>query len=190
MAKCGGNSNTMNLLVSLAFVGLLSIANVGAVDIIFYDQTDACGGTGFSFNGVDAQVCCLADGGSVLVTSSDSCKTSQVYRNGGCSDNTPTLTGTGNICYIGGAYTAAFWFNSCRRRSLLSDDGCTSQGNPSGVVFTHDAAKGNWVLESSDAADLHSQLSDISDAEKVNWLQTRGAIFEPATVEIKNVVLN
>ena len=132
-------------------------------------------------NGVAAQVCCAvsaSSGGSVLVTSASSSVASRFYRDGACT--TQVGTGSGNFCIVGGQFTGAYWFNG-RRRSLLGDAGsikCDSAMKPTGVVYTEDASQGHWMLTcSSDAAELFSQMQNVTDAEKVNWLMARGATY-------------
>lgn len=170
-------ANINALLPVLLLLQLTSL--VGAVDIIFYTSTSACSGGGYSFNGVAAQVCCAvsaSSGGSVLVTSASSSVASRFYRGGACA--TQVGTGSGNFCLLGGQFTGAYWFNS-RRRSLLGDIKCESAMKPTGVVYTEDASQGHWMLTcSSDAAaELFSQMQNVTDAEKVNWLMARGATY-------------
>ncbi|BFI19392.1 hypothetical protein MPTK1_7g02910 [Marchantia polymorpha subsp. ruderalis] len=190
MEKNGAFSK-MYLIVPMVLLGLFSM--VGAVDIIFYQDSGACRGSGYSFNGIARQVCCVANGGSVLFTDMDGCKTSLVYRNGGCNSG-QVGSGTGNRCYIGGGFTSGYWYQSCRRRSLLGDapsdmSKCESQAKPTGLVFTEDSAKGTWILKSSNAVELSSQIENMTDAEKVNWFQANGASFHNIAVS-ENVNLN
>lgn len=176
------NINGKGIAYALLPVLLLQLTSlVGAVDIIFYTSTSACSGDGYSFNGVAAQVCCAvsaSSGGSVLVTSASSSVASRFYRGGACT--TQVGTGSGNFCLVGGQFTGAFWFNGSRRRSLLGDAGsnkCDSVMKPTGVVYTEDASQGHWMLTCSDAAELFSQMQNVTDAEKVNWLMARGATY-------------
>ena len=175
------NINGKGIAYALLPVLLLQLTSlVGAVDIIFYTRTSACSGGGYSFNGVAARVCCAvsaSDGGSVLVTSASSSVHSRFFRGGACANQVGT--GSGNFCLVGGRFTGAFWFNG-RRRSLLGDaasNECDSVMKPTGVVYTEDASKGHWMLTCSDAADLFSQMQNVTDAEKVNWLRARGATY-------------
>ncbi|BFI19389.1 hypothetical protein MPTK1_7g02903 [Marchantia polymorpha subsp. ruderalis] len=181
----------MYLLVPMFLFGFSTMAD--AVDIIFYSNTGACSGSGYSFNGIARQVCCVANGGSVLFRDMDGCKTSRVYRNGGCNNN-QVGSATGNICYVGGGFTSGYWYQSCRRRSLLDDatsdmTKCLSQAKPTGLVFTEDSSKGSWILKSSNAVELSSQVENMTDAEKVNWFKANGASFENTSVT-QNVDLN
>lgn len=123
----------------------------------------------------------------------DGCKTSLVYRNGG-SNGGQVGSGTGNRCYVGGGFTSGYWYQSCRRRSLLGDapsdmSKCESQAKPTGLVFTEDSTKGTWILKSSNAVELSSQIESMTDAEKVNWFQANGASFHNIAVT-ENVILN
>ncbi|OAE23274.1 hypothetical protein AXG93_2193s1010 [Marchantia polymorpha subsp. ruderalis] len=177
-------SNKMFLILPMVLLGLSSMA--GAVDIIFYSNAGACSGSGYSFNGIDKQICCIANGGSVLFRDMDGCKTSLVYRNGGC-DNGQVGSATGNICYVGGGFTSGYWYQSCRRLSLLGDatsdmSKCVSQAKPTGLVFTEDSSKGTWILKSSNAVELSSEVENMTDAEKVNWFIANGASFENTAV--------
>jgi hypothetical protein len=165
-------------LVPVLLLQLTSL--VGAVDIIFYESTSQCSGSGYAFNGIAEQTCCVVsaqDGGSVLVTSASSNTASRFYRGGSCANQVGT--GSGNYCLLGGQFTGAYWY-SARRRSLLGDAGsvkCDSQMKPTGVVYTEDASQGHWMLTCSDAAELFSQMKNVTDAEKANWLITRGATY-------------
>ncbi|OAE27659.1 hypothetical protein AXG93_4757s1020 [Marchantia polymorpha subsp. ruderalis] len=179
-----GAFNNMYLIVPLVLLGLSTMA--GAVDIIFYSDSGACSGSGYSFNGIGGQICCIANGGSVLFRDMDGCKTSLVYRNGGC-DSGQVGSATGNTCYVGGGFTSGYWYQSCRRRSLLNDatpdmSKCVSQAKPTGLVFTEDSSKGSWILKPSNAVELSSQVENMTDAEKVNWFKANGASFENTAV--------
>ncbi|OAE27658.1 hypothetical protein AXG93_4757s1010 [Marchantia polymorpha subsp. ruderalis] len=121
----------------------------------------------------------------------DGCKASLVYRNGGCNCG-QVASGTGNICYVGGGFTSGYWYQSCRRRSLLrateSDmTKCQSEAKPTGVVFTEDSTKGSWILKSSNADELFSQLENLPEGEKANWLKSNGASFTASTMVTKTV---
>jgi hypothetical protein len=152
---------------------------VAGVDIIFYESTSQCSGSGYSFNGIGPQICCevsAQDGGSVLVTStSGSSQASLFYRNGGCT--TQVGSGSGNFCLEGGQFTGAYWYNA-RRRSLMGDSRtCNSQMKPTGVVYTEDSSKGNWILNTAEAAEMYSQMQNVPDSEKASWLQSHGATY-------------
>ncbi|KAL2622782.1 hypothetical protein R1flu_002987 [Riccia fluitans] len=189
------NSGYQRMAIGKMFPVLLPLlvlslsSTVMAVDIIFYTNTQACTGGGYSFNGASKQTCCIVsakDGGSVLFRDMDSCKTSKVYKNGGC-DCCEVGSGKGNRCYTGGGYTSGFWFSSCRRRSLLADlppSVAQCQGKlekPTGIVFTEDSKSGTWILNSPDAVELLSELQNLPHGEKVNWMKGKGAIFDTST---------
>lgn len=179
MEKISAKAMIAYALVPVLLLQLTSL--VGAVDIIFYESTSACSGPGYTFNNIAAQVCCevsASDGGSVFVTSASSSTASLFYRGGGCTSQVGT--GSGNFCLLGGQFTGAYWYNA-RRRSLLGEAGsfnCDGQmKKPTGVVYTDDASKGHWSLTCSDAAELFSQMKNVTDGEKASWLIARGATY-------------
>lgn len=168
------------IMYTLLAVLLLQFSSLaGAVDIVFYSDTNGCDGNAIGCYGIGSSVCCTASasqGGSVLVTNAGSGVLSDVYRNGGCS----TIVGgpdRSNVCYVGGQFTGAFWYNGRRRSLLAGPTTCDTQMEPNSVIFTEDSTKGHWILVTSDVAQLSSQMQTVPAAEKVNWLKSRGAIY-------------
>ncbi|CAM6113535.1 unnamed protein product [Calypogeia fissa] len=152
---------------------------VAGVDISFYERTASCDGTGYTFATVDAMVCCVVsaqDGGSVLVSSVDGAVFSLFYQDGGCT--TQVSKGTNDyLCLLGGQFTGAKWL-SARRRSLLGvSRTCNSQMKPTGVVYTEHGSKGNWILNTAEAAEMYSQMQNVPDSERASWLQSHGATY-------------
>lgn len=153
-------------------------SRAAATNFTFYENILGCSGTGYSFNDVGDNVCCavgVTNGGAVLVDYSTSSKTSSVYKNGGCTTN--IYSAKGNFCVIGGLFTGAL-VQPARRRSLLSgSQKCDSQMKPDGVVYTETGLKGHWVLTTDDVFEMYAQMQNITNAEKVKWLQSLGANF-------------
>ncbi|OAE32151.1 hypothetical protein AXG93_2912s1410 [Marchantia polymorpha subsp. ruderalis] len=58
-----------------------------------------------------------------------------------------------------------------------------------GLVFTEDSAKGTWILKSSNATQLMSQIENLTDEEKLSWFKAHGASFED-TPDTQNEPLN
>ncbi|CAM6128007.1 unnamed protein product [Calypogeia fissa] len=172
--------STKGVMYALLPILLLQFASlVAGVDIIFYENTAGCSGSGYSFNGIGAQICCevsAGNGGSVLVTSTTgSSEASEFFRDGACT--TQVGSGSGNYCLEGGQFTGAFWYTA-RRRSLMGDSRtCNNQMKPTGVVYTEDGSKGNWILNTAEAAEMYSQMQNVPDSEKASWLQSHGATY-------------
>lgn len=186
MGSFVGPKRIMHALVLLFLLRTSSL--VWAVDITFYESTSGCHGVGYSCYGVDTSTCCVTDslsGGSVSVTTNygAGCLGAKYYEYGDCRRGTYLDTTYGNFCYYGGGFTAAYWFNTCRRRSLLSEresktPACTGQTKPNAVVFTEDGTKGHWILTSSNVNELYSQLKNVNDAEKLDWIKSKGASYK------------
>jgi hypothetical protein len=170
------------LFYALLAVLLLQFSSpIGAVDIVFFQDPNGCDSGAIGCYNVGPNICCessASQGGSVLVTNAGSDVLSQVYRDGGCTTYVGTGPGRGDICYVGGQFTGAFWYFG-RRRSLLAGSGtkCDSQMKPNSVFFTEDSTKGHWVLTSSDADRLYLEMQTVLDVEKLNWLKSLGAIY-------------
>ncbi|OAE23275.1 hypothetical protein AXG93_2193s1020 [Marchantia polymorpha subsp. ruderalis] len=64
---------------------------------------------------------------------------------------------------------------------------CQREAKPTGVVFTEDSTKGSWILKSSNAHNLFSQLENLPEGEKVNWLKSNGASFSASTIVTETV---
>ncbi|BFI16400.1 hypothetical protein MPTK1_5g21410 [Marchantia polymorpha subsp. ruderalis] len=188
MAK-NGAFNKMYLIVALVLLGLSSMA--GAVDVAFFSNTGACTGLGTIRTGTSSYVCYYGNAGSIRFTGMNTCRTSIVYKGGVCN-TTPYGGLSGNRCYIGGGFTSAYWYPSCRRRSLLDDvtsNVTKCDFKTTGLVFTEDSAKGTWILKSSNATQLMSQIENLTDVEKLTWFKAHGASFDD-TADTQNVPLN
>jgi hypothetical protein len=205
IANLSGNSQLLAMekvsakaiMCALLPVLLMELSSmVGAVDIIFYESTSACNGNGFAFNSIGPQSCAevsAKDSGAVLVTStSGSSQKSQFYRDGGCT--TQSGSGSGNFCLVGGQFTGAFWFNA-GLPSFFSNN-CHSQAKPTGIVYTDDGTKGNWILTTSEAEKMYAQMQKkspmwrrragssltvpLTNSSQVRWCCKRSTAASPA----------
>lgn len=170
-------------LLLLAIATVLAIATPTlAVDIQAFDSSTACSGTGYTFAGI-AQRVCTAFGkaeGSVLIRDLSSCQTGTVYSGGDCTTAGLSNNGPDVLCFIGGGFTGAAWFDGCHRRKLKAaaeagTPACTSHSQPNGIHYTD--SDGSWILHSPDAKLLLELLRAVEDAEKAEWLKAQGAHF-------------
>ncbi len=188
------------VMATLLTGGGLQSAVVEAVDVTFFDNSGACDGAGYTFNGLAERTCAeVSNEGSVEIRDLSSAQTGLGYRNGGC--RTQVFTGKGPTvwCFVGGAITGASLFFSSAAESITSTTtsrGETSAGNcssvmpPHSILFTEDSSKGAWVLKANSIAaeDLMAQLGSVDDAAKVSWLKEKGAHFEPASGAIATIM--
>jgi hypothetical protein len=166
---------TMYALLSVLLLASLA----GAVDIQFLSDDTGCDGSSIGCYNVDSNVCCYASasqGNSVLISNADNTVVSNLYRDGGCA--TYTDFSTGSTCFLGGGFTGAFWYPQSRRLLLTAGHSkCDSQKGADSVFYSEDHTKGSWVLTSSNADQLYSELKNVSDSEKVDWLKSHGAFY-------------
>ncbi|CAM6093623.1 unnamed protein product [Calypogeia fissa] len=164
-------------------------SHVGAVDIIFWGSYSSCSGSAYSCYGIYSDVCCTGYGGSVSVTtdSGSGCLGADYYVGEDCNNSDDFYTTTGdNYCLSGKDFRGADWFNACsRRRSLLGASGskrraCKGQMKPNAVLFTEDGSQGHWALLSAngDAEELYSQLKNVEDGKKLEWMKAQGATYK------------
>lgn len=184
MAK-NGAFNKMYMIVPMVILGLSSMAD--AVEIIFYSS--GCSGSGYTVNNAGNLACYVANAGASAFILTF--KTGVVYRGGACN-STPYNYVTGNVCYSGGGFTSAYWYYNCRRRSLLGEvtsnvTKCETDFKPTGLAFTEDS--GTWILKSSNATQLMSQIENLTAVEKLSWFKAHGASFDNTAVT-QNVPLN
>ncbi len=187
------------LVMATLLTGDLQSAVVEAVDVTFFDNSGACQGAGFTFNGLAERTCAVVTNeGSVQIRNLDSKKTGLGYRNGGCKTQVFTGKGPNVWCFVGGGITGASWFVSSAElitsmtnsREETSSGNCSSIMPPHSIIFTEDSSKGAWVLKANSIAaeDLMAQLRSVDDAAKVSWLKEQGAHFEPASGAIATIV--
>jgi hypothetical protein len=188
------------VMATLLTVGGLQSAVVEAVDVTFFDNSGACDGAGYTFNGLAERTCAeVTNEGSVEIRDLSSAQTGLGYRNGGCTTQVFTGKGPTVWCFVGGAITGASWFFSSAESitsTTTSHEDKTSSGNcssvtpPHSILFTEDSSKGAWVLKANSMAaeDLMAQLRSVDDATKESWLKEQGAHFEPASGAIATII--
>jgi hypothetical protein len=187
------------VMATLLTGGGLQSAVVEAVDVTFFDNSGACDGAGYTFNGLAERTCAeVSNEGSVEIRGLSSAQTALGYRNGGCTTQVFTGKGPTVWCFVGGAITGASWYfssaesitSTTNSREETSSGKCSSVMPPHSILFTEDSSKGAWVLKANSIAaeDLMAQLRSVDDAAKVSWLKEQGAHFEPASGAIATIM--